>query len=194
MSQAQWIWFNGDFELYHSIQLHSRREEYGCQVPSFWSLSTPYPAVSFGKAYHSDEADTIRLVARCKAYIIVDNTRYPANTDIQVPAGDHAVRVVALAKEGFPSIYINSKYLVTDGSWATDHLAGAPIPVGTWDAYTSPEDDPTDHTVSRHNPAKKSHTALQPDLPHHPGHQTGAQSEKPPRLHEDYLRPTAKPN
>ncbi len=142
MKQAQWIWYNGDFELYHSMKLHSRREEFGVEYPCFWSLSAPYPTASFAKAYHADEADTLRLVTPHKAYITIDNVRYAANTDIFVPAGDHIARVVILAQEGFPCIYINSKYLVTDESWVCDHLAGGPVPVGTWDAYTSPEDDP----------------------------------------------------
>lgn len=143
MPKAQWIWYNGDFELYHSIQLHSRREEYDIDCLCFWSLSSPYPSASFAKTYHSQEADTIRVVTRHKAYVTVDDRRYPANQDIPVPAGDHSIRVLVLAQEGFPCLYINSTYLVTDDTWVCDHLAGSPIPVGTWDAYTSPEDDPT---------------------------------------------------
>ncbi|MBQ1982052.1 MAG: alpha-rhamnosidase, partial [Clostridia bacterium] len=139
----QWIWYNGDFELYHSMKLHSRREEYGVEYPCFWSLSAPYPTCSFAKAYHSDEEDTLRVVTRHKAYVTIDGRRLPVNQDFTVPAGDHAIRIVIIAQEGFPCIYINSKYLVTDGTWVCDHLAGGPVPVGTWDAYTSPEDDPT---------------------------------------------------
>ena len=144
MQKAQWIWYNGDFELYHSIQLHSRREEYGVEYPSFWALSAPYPSASFFKAYHADGDDVIRLVTRDyqKAYIQVDGVISPANTDIPVSAGDHTLRVVVLAKEGFPSVYLSSKYVVTDESWISDRLTGPAVPVGTWDAYTSPEDDP----------------------------------------------------
>ena len=94
MKQAQWIWYNGDFELYHSMKLHARREEYGVEYPCFWSLSAPYPTASFAKAFHADEADTIRLVTPHKAYITIDNARYAANTDIPVSAGDHVARVV----------------------------------------------------------------------------------------------------
>ncbi len=143
MKKAQWIWYNGDFELYHSMKLHSRREEFGVEYPCFWSLSAPYPTASFAKAYHSDGEDTVRVVTRHKAYVTIDGRRLPVNQDHTVPAGDHAIRVVILAQEGFPCIYINSKYLVTDGTWVCDHLAGDPVPVGTWDAYTSPADDPT---------------------------------------------------
>ena len=142
MSMAKWIWYNGDFELYHSMKLHSRREEFGCEYPCFWSLPAPYPTVGFNKTYHSDEADTIRMVTRCKAYIMLDGRRLPSNTDLEVPAGDHTLRVTALATEGIPSIYIDSKYLKTDESWTADHLSGPAIPVGTWDAYASAEDNP----------------------------------------------------
>ena len=142
MSHANWIWYNGDFELYHSIKLHSRREEADSAYPCFWSLSSPYPTVRFFKKYHSDEADKVRLVTRQKACILVDGTRFPSNTDIEIPAGDHEVRVDVIAEQGFPCIYINSKYLVTDGTWVADHIAGEPIPVGTWDVFSSPEDDP----------------------------------------------------
>ena len=116
MKQAQWIWYNGDFELYHSMKLHSRREEYGVEYPCFWSLSAPYPTASFAKAYHSDEEDTFRVVTRHKAYVTIDGRRLPMNQDFTVPAGDHAIRIVILAQEGFPCIYINSRYLVTDGT------------------------------------------------------------------------------
>ncbi len=144
MSQAKWIWFNGDFELYHSMKLHTRREEYGCEYPTFWTLSAPYPNASFATCYHSDTTDTVRMVTvePHKAYITIDGGRYPANTDIEVPAGDHAVRVVMLATEGFPTFYINSRYLVTDESWVADYMAGGPVPVGCDPAYTEPTDDP----------------------------------------------------
>ncbi len=142
MSQAKWIWYNGDFEIYHSMKLHTRREEYGFALPPFWAMSAPYPNASFGKTYHSDEPDIVRLVTPHKAYITIDGGRYPTNTDIEVPAGDHNVRVVMLAVDGFPTFYINSQYLVTDETWVADYMAGPPVPVGCDPAYTSPDDDP----------------------------------------------------
>ena len=143
MKQAKWIWYNGDFEIYHSLKLHTRREEFGCEYPPFWALTTPYPNVSFAKAYHADEQDVVRFVTPHKAYVTIDNVRYPTNQDLTIPAGDHGVRVVMLATEGFPCLYVDSKYLVTDETWITDHLAGRAVPVGCSPAYTSPDDDPT---------------------------------------------------
>ena len=103
MSQAKWIWYNGDYELYHSMKLHSRRTEFDAEYPPFWTMPAPNPNAVFTKRYHADEDDVIHVVAPHKAYITVDYyTRYPVNTDIPVPAGDHIVQVFMLALEGFP--------------------------------------------------------------------------------------------
>ena len=143
MSQAKWIWYPGDYELYHSIKLHSRREEYGCEYPTFWKLSTPYPNVRFFKGYHADGEDTVRFVTRAKGYVMIDNARLPVNTNLQIGAGDHNVMVVLLATNGLPSLYVDSKYLKTDESWIADHMIVTHrVPVGCTPAYTSSEDDP----------------------------------------------------
>ena len=120
MSQAKWIWYHGDFELYHSMLLHARREEFGCEYPTFWKLSPPYPNVRFFKSYHADEDDVVRFVTRAKAYVMVDNDRLPVNTDLKIGAGDHNIMVVTLATKGLPSLYVDSKYLKTDESWIAD--------------------------------------------------------------------------
>ena len=143
MSMAKWIWYPGDYELYHSIKLHSRREEYGCEYPTFWALATPYPNVRFFKSYRADAEDTVRFVTRAKGYVIVDDRRLPVNEDVTVPAGDHNVMAVLLATEGLPSLYADSKYLKTDESWIADHMIVTKrVPAACMPAYTDPADNP----------------------------------------------------
>ena len=38
---ARWIWYPGDFEIYHNMQLHSRREERGLHYPCMWHSPRP---------------------------------------------------------------------------------------------------------------------------------------------------------
>ena len=161
MSQAKWIWYPGDYELYHSIKLHSRREEFGCEYPTFWKLSTPYPNVRFFKGYHADGEDVVRFVTRAKGYVIVDNDRLPVNTDLHIGAGDHNVMVVLLSTHGLPGLYVDSKYLQTDETWIADHMIVTKrVPVGCTPAYTSPEDDPETFRFcyERLNPVKVTKT------------------------------------
>jgi hypothetical protein len=143
MKKAKWIWYNGDFEIYHSLLLHSRREQYGYDFPSMWSIPTPHPTVSFRTSYHSDSEDTVRLVTHHKAFLEIDGKlRFAANTDAVIPAGDHRVRIDVIATAGLPAIYINSKYLVTDESWTVDDLAPPVVSAGCWDAFDKPEQNP----------------------------------------------------
>ena len=143
MKKAKWIWYYGDFEIYHSLLLHSRREQYGHDYPSMWSIPAPHPTVSYRINYHSDEPDTLRLVCHHKAFLEVDGKfRYPANSDAVIPAGDHRVRIDVIATSGLPAIYLDSKYLVTDESWTVDDLALPVSPVGCWEVFDSPNQNP----------------------------------------------------
>lgn len=161
MHQAKWIWYNGDHELYHSIKLHGRREEYDRPLPTFWALSAPYPNATFYKKFHADVEETIRAVSPHKGYVRLDGERYPVNTDFTVKPGDHDMSVVLLAEQGFPCVYINGQNVVTDDSWTADHMVGKAVPVGADPAYTSPDDDPTifPFAYERRDPLKITETA-----------------------------------
>ena len=141
MTQAKWIWYFGDYEIYHSLLLHSRRTEKDHDYPAFWPLSTPYPNVVFRKHYTSVEPDTVRFICRGCAYVEIDGVRHAANTDIAVPAGEHAVLVRVLEPHRFPALYASSKTLVTDESWTAELSEGRATPVGCEPAYTEPTDD-----------------------------------------------------
>ena len=56
MKRSRWIWYRGDFEIYHSLKLHSRRDEFGFAVPPMWELYTPYPTVSFDKTFEAEKS------------------------------------------------------------------------------------------------------------------------------------------
>lgn len=161
MSQAKWIWYNGDFELYHSMKLHTRREEFGCEYPPMWALSAPYPNVRFWKDFHADEEFDFTVVTPHKSYVTLDGRRFPTNQPIRCGAGDHSMLVMILATEGFPTIFIDSPCLVTDETWGCDHFEGRRIPVGAAPAYTSPDDDPRQFAFSYDNktPVRVTETA-----------------------------------
>ena len=40
---GQWIWKFGDFEIYHNLLVHNRRQQYGYPEPPVWKLYTPEP-------------------------------------------------------------------------------------------------------------------------------------------------------
>lgn len=38
---SQWIWRYGEFECYHNMILHTRRQQYGYPEPVVWKLYAP---------------------------------------------------------------------------------------------------------------------------------------------------------
>ncbi len=155
--QAQWIWYPGDYELYHSLLLHDRRQEYGADYPCFWQLAGVYPRVNFFRDTDSGKEGYLVLHTRGKGYVLVDEERFPAETRVTIPAGHHHLEVVVLNHRDLPAIYVESDIAPSDGSWfATpgisthEGLAVAKAipdsgchPAGCQPVYDSLEDDVT---------------------------------------------------
>ena len=142
MKKSRWIWFPGDFELYHSILLHSRREEFGAEYPSFWGLSNVYPRVDFEKGFTFERDGYIIIHANCKCYALLDGRRFPRGTRIDVKAGEHRIEIVAIKSDGLPAIYCESDQLISDSTWkCSPGTVNRDFNAGDEPAYTSPDDN-----------------------------------------------------
>lgn len=139
---AQWIWYYGDFEIYHNLQLHCRRQEYGADYPPFWSMSTPYPMAEFTKTFEAAEDSSFKLHLHGSGYVLLDGARFPENVDVPFTKGTHTVAIRVMNYGGLPSAYIDSPQLVTDGSWTATHGLCEPVPAGCIPCYPSVEDNP----------------------------------------------------
>lgn len=116
-NKACWIWYPGDFELYHSLLLHSRREEHGSDYPNFWALSAPYPRVDFMKKVTFPANDSIKVISNSVGSVLIDGKRHPINKDLLIEAGEHNIVIELIKPTGLPCAYIDSKYVITDSSW-----------------------------------------------------------------------------
>lgn len=143
MNGAKWIWLKGDFEIYHSLLLHSRREDKGCNYPPMWHLDTPYPNVVFKKVFTAEKAGAFRVFAKGNGYAMMDGKIFPTEKEVPFDAGTHKAEIRILCTDGtFPCIYIDHDLLRTDESWYCAHSTPERFPVGCMEEYTSPEDNP----------------------------------------------------
>ena len=140
---AKWIWYNGDYELYHNIKLHERREQYEYDYPAFWNFSTPYPNVIFMKNFEAKEDSSIRFLAKGIAYATLDGIHCAVNADLPVKKGRHSVRVVVTNYGGLPALFCDSDVLVTDESWDACVSTNGALKekAGCVPAYTKADDD-----------------------------------------------------
>ena len=123
MNKSYWIWHYGDYEIYHFMKLHSRRQEFGADYPAFWPTFTPYVTIKLNKHVETNEG---YLIARANGfgYIHVDNVRYPTDVKIPLSAGKHFLSAVISNPGGLPALYIESDVCTSDGSWECNHNAG----------------------------------------------------------------------
>lgn len=142
MSDAKWIWYNGDYEIYHHMLLSYRREEKGIAYPCVWHVARPEVSVSFYKEYYVPEDTTIRIVTHADGMVLTNYKHSPVNTDLPVSAGKHTITVNLYDLNAFPTFYIDSEYLKTDETWAASACDGEMLPVGWKPYFNKPDDDP----------------------------------------------------
>ena len=142
---AKWIWYSGDFEIYHSEQLHSRRTEYDYGYPPMWHVSRPEFAVYFRKTVDFESPVTLTIHAKGEGYAerIGGRRIGGVNREITLPAGRYDLAVKVQNLETFPAIFIDHEALWTDESWTADLPGEAPKrPAGAEPEFTGKDDDP----------------------------------------------------
>lgn len=140
--KAKWIWFPGDFELYHHLLLSCRRQEHGCDYPCMWHLSAPEKSVCFTKKVNLPCDTVMRAVTHSRGMVRAAGKLWPVNEDIPLPQGEHTVVVELYDIEKFPALYVENPFLATDESWQADARDTVFYPACCEPAFTEPEDDP----------------------------------------------------
>ena len=134
-SKPRWIWYNGDFEIYHSLLLHSRRQELGHDYPTMWHTDSPYPTVQFKKDFIAKKAGTLEAIVNGPAYVVIDGEKYATGVVLAIPEGEHSVLVRITKPDGLPCLFVNSDVCPSDDTWQATPTHTSYIPVGADPAY-----------------------------------------------------------
>ncbi len=156
MKKAVWIWYPGDFEIYHGMRQNFRREERGLSWPAFWKMDDWRKNVRFFRKYELKEPETFTVYGRGVGHVLADGLKYPLGATVTLPAGEHLIEVFIGNMTGLPCIYVESKKenedsgdaagagsIVSDASWGVDDFL-MPAPAGTSSLYTKKEQDPNE--------------------------------------------------
>src|SRR5699024_7926387 len=68
-SQATWIWYPGDYEIWLSNQMQAKRTERGAFFPPLWRYYSPYPLVTFRKKLSLTQSDVVEIHTEGQAKI-----------------------------------------------------------------------------------------------------------------------------
>ena len=142
MKQAKWIWYPGEFEHFHHTLVSFRRQEAGCDYPCVWPVSRPEISARFCKSFTAARDFVFTAVTHAKGMVRIGGGLYPVNKPISVKAGAYDVTAELFDPDAFPSLYINSDFLITDESWKAELFDAKPVPAACEPAFFSPVDDP----------------------------------------------------
>ncbi len=146
MIQPKWIWYPGDFEIYHSNLVHSRREDFGMEYPPVWMQYSPYPRVDCRKDIRCDEERTFVVHTNPGTIGMVTVSGYhrhfAVNAPITLPAGDYSLHLRLYNTTGLPSCFIDDPYFGTDSSWKVSNGSANYVQAADVPAYTAVDKTP----------------------------------------------------
>lgn len=126
-----WIWYPGDFEIYHNLLVHSRREEMGKDFPAFWYLSRPEYSCRFYKDCSFSEDTEVLISVKGKGRLALQTGTSPqqnfyvltpnGETTITLPSGTHKISIELHNIETFPAVYAEGG-IVTNETWKVDRF------------------------------------------------------------------------
>ena len=117
MNTCYWIWYYGDFELYHAMKQNFSRIERGYGWPAFWKSEGFRNRVVFRKEYDLEKETTFCVYSQAVGYVLAGEKKYPFGTEIHCEPGKIKISVHAGRIEAFPSIYIKGEVIFSDSTW-----------------------------------------------------------------------------
>ncbi|MEN3323142.1 amylo-alpha-1,6-glucosidase [Mariniflexile soesokkakense] len=161
-SEATWIWYPGDFEVWLSNEMQVRRTEREAVFPPLWQYYSPYALVTFQTEVDIPEADEVKIHSEGPFQLLVDGVQiYGQPKSISIPSGKHKISFKVFNQEVLPAIYIDGKYIKSGKNWIVtneDKLwideagkaqqSGTPwMPVGSWN-FNSSENKPSEFRLA----------------------------------------------
>ncbi len=141
---SQWIWRFGEFEIYHNMILHQRRQQYGFTEPAVWKIYAPEPVVRFRKTVVTEGGSFTVKACGDHSLTVIDeqNSRiegahytgvqkYGGRNKIELRSGKYTIEIRVSNSETFPCIYVDG-VIESDETWMADDMSNDWTPVGTY--------------------------------------------------------------
>ena len=173
-SEATWIWYPGDFEVWLGNIFNNRRTERGAMFPPFWKQDSHWPTVEFSKAFALDRPETVTIVAEGRFNLMLDGKllsvaqgalrRDPAAAGrflFTVPAGDHKLNLKVWNQVSPPALFVDGPTVKTGSTWLATyedkiwidengvaHGSGLYVAAASWH-FNSPDYPPSRYHLER---------------------------------------------
>ena len=103
MTKQFWLWYPGDFELYHRMEQDFSRVERGYGWPAFWKSDGFRNRVVFRREYCLERDTEFRVVSKAVGFVLAGEKKYPFGQRIICPKGDVRISIHAARIDAFPA-------------------------------------------------------------------------------------------
>jgi alpha-L-rhamnosidase len=140
--RSYWIWKYGDYEIFHSMQVHMRRVEREVVYPPYWKMYSPDPKVMFYCEYEGD-GGYVKVYTNGEGYVKIGNQLYNPGARIELPKGKCTIVACIGKADGLPAIFAESDVIPSGSGWfVKENNHSEKIPVGYDEYYDSADKDP----------------------------------------------------
>ena len=117
-SDATWIWYPGDYEIWLGNRMNNRRTERGAFFPPFWKADSHYVTVEFSRELDLAADEEIRIAAEGVFNIKLDGKLQFGMPDrFLLPAGHHHLNIKVWNQATPPALWVAGPTVRTDASW-----------------------------------------------------------------------------
>jgi hypothetical protein len=143
-SYAQtWIWYPGDFEIWLSNEVQTRRTERDVFIPPFWRVDGHYQLVKFSRTVELAVAEDITVYAEGKYNVTLDGAYVQSDIHhLTIPAGKHEISFLVYNPKRLPSLFIKGKTIISDNSWSVSPQNRKIVLADSWN-FNTPEASPS---------------------------------------------------
>lgn len=142
MRERYWLWYPGDFELYHRMEQDFSRVERGYGWPAFWKSDGFRNRVVFRRRYTLERETSFCVYSKAVGFVLAGEKKYPFGQSITCPEGDMCISIHAARIEAFPSVYVEGDVIGSDRGWMAEDYAAPPVPAGYSPYFTRRLQDP----------------------------------------------------
>ena len=162
MEHTFWIWYPGDFELYHAMKQNFSRVERGFGWPAFWKSEGFRNRVALRRTYELEQETSFTVFSNAIGHVLVTREngakKYPFGKKITVAPGKVRISIHAGCVEAFPCAYVQGEVIHSDKTWKAEDYSQPLVPVGVCKYFTKPGQNPTvwEYTEKECKPVKIS--------------------------------------
>lgn len=143
MKKRYWMWYPGDFEIYHGLLQNFSREERGFDWPAYWYMDDCRKNVKFVRSYELKQSTEFVVYSHSSGYLTINEEKYRFGEKLICGPGKVNIVIFAGQITGVPSVLIEGDVICSDKEWLVTDFISQPVNVGYNQRYYKKEQNPS---------------------------------------------------